>query len=92
MSNSENDYGAELSAVEDALVTVVLEAKTSAFTTSSEFARKNATMVAMAASQQLITTKVHANVYGKAWLPTVLGLKMLSEVELDEEDLKQEWR
>lgn len=76
----------ELSAIEDKLVDVVLEAQTGRFTVSSDFARQNAEYVAMAASMQLITTRIHMNAFGRQWVPTVLGLKLLSEVELDEED------
>lgn len=87
MSNSETiEYGAELSPVEDALVTVVLEARNGGFSVSNDFARRNSAIVAMAACRQLITTQVHRDVFGKVWLPTVAGLKMLNEVDLGEDD------
>ena len=76
----------ELSAIEDGLVDVILEAQTKRLTVSSDFARQNAAMVGMAASMGLITTKIHMNVFGRYWTPTVLGLRLLNEVELDGDD------
>ena len=76
----------ELSALEDALVDVLLEANTRRLTVSSDFAREHAAIVAMAASQGLITTKIHLGLYGRYWVPTLLGLRLLNEVELDEEE------
>lgn len=76
----------ELTAIENKLVDVILEARTKRFSVSGDFARANAAYVAMAASQQLITTKIHADVYGREWVPTVLGLRFLSEIELGEDE------
>jgi hypothetical protein len=44
-------------------------------------ARKEADVIAMAASLQLITTKVGAQRYAKTWLITSKGLKWLDEKE-----------
>ena len=76
----------ELSVIEDGLVDVVLEAQTKRLSVSSDFARQHAAMVGMAASMGLITTKIHLNVFGRHWTPTVLGLRMLNEVELNGDD------
>ena len=76
------DTYTELSPLENDLVDVVEAAKNGGFSVSSTFARTKAHMVAMAASQQLITTRVCSNAYGSLWMPTVAGLKYLSEIEL----------
>jgi hypothetical protein len=44
-------------------------------------ARKEADVIAMAASLQLITTKVGAQRYAKTWLITSKGLTWLNEKE-----------
>jgi hypothetical protein len=51
------------------------------FSTKSDFARANAEVVAMAASDGFITTRVAAGLYGKKWLVTVSGLKHLGVLE-----------
>lgn len=76
--------GEELSAVDNGLVDILLEAQTKHFSVSGDFARKHAPMVGMAASMGLITTKVHQNIFGRDWLPTAFGLRFLSEVELED--------
>jgi hypothetical protein len=50
----------------------------------SDFARAQADVVAMAASQQLITTRVGPNVYAGAWQITAKGLRYLNETEDDD--------
>lgn len=47
----------------------------------SDMARKEADVIAMAASLQLITTKVGAQRFAKTWLITSKGLKWLDEKE-----------
>jgi hypothetical protein len=47
----------------------------------SDYARKEADIVAMAASLQLITTKVGAQRFTKTWLITSKGLTWLNEKE-----------
>jgi hypothetical protein len=47
----------------------------------SDYARKEADIVAMAASLQLITTKVGAQRFAKTWLITSKGLTWLNEEE-----------
>ena len=45
----------------------------------SDFARKEADVIALAASLQLITTKVAAQRFAKTWLITSKGLTWLTE-------------
>jgi hypothetical protein len=47
----------------------------------SDMARKEADVIAMAASLQLITTKVGPQRFAKTWLVTSKGLNWLSEKE-----------
>jgi hypothetical protein len=47
----------------------------------SDYARKEADIIAMAASLQLITTKVGAQRFAKTWLITSKGLTWLNEEE-----------
>ena len=61
------------------IVTVVIEAHTRGISIQSNFARDCAEYVAMAASMGLISTRIFGNVYGRLWLPTVEGLKLLEE-------------
>jgi hypothetical protein len=56
---------------------------TSVVTVSSNFARTNALYIGMAASMQLITTRVASGVYRGAWNATPKGLAWLNETEND---------
>jgi len=47
------------------------------FTTKSDFARENADLVAMAASDGFITTRRAAGLYSNVWLITNRGLRHL---------------
>jgi hypothetical protein len=47
----------------------------------SDFARKEADIIAMAASLHLITTKVGTNRFAKTWHITTKGLAWLNEKE-----------
>jgi hypothetical protein len=49
------------------------------FTVMSDFAQRNMVYVAMAASLQLITTRVEKNTYGRVWRITSKGLRWLNE-------------
>lgn len=51
------------------------------FSTKSDFAREHADMVAMAASDGFITTRIAAGLYGRQWNITPQGLKHLWMVE-----------
>ena len=65
---------------------VVLEAHKSAFSVQSDFARREAELVAMAASLGLISTRVHRNIFSRHWRTTVKGLMFLETHELLHED------
>lgn len=54
---------------------------TGVVTVSSDFARQNANYVGMAASMQMITTRVAPGVYRGAWNITPKGLGWLRETE-----------
>lgn len=47
----------------------------------SRIARYNADIIAMAASKNLITTRVGPEVYGGGWQITAKGLRYLNETE-----------
>ena len=49
----------------------------------SDYARKEADIIAMAASMRLITTKVGQQRFAKTWLITSKGLTWLNEKEDD---------
>lgn len=49
------------------------------FSVMSNFAQKNMALVAMAASLQLITTRVTSNEFGRVWRITNKGLRWLNE-------------
>jgi hypothetical protein len=53
----------------------------SGFTVASDLARSNAGLVAMAASLQLISTRVTKDVYSRNWQITNKGLRWLREQE-----------
>lgn len=50
-------------------------------TTKSDFARAEATVIAAAASEGFLTTRIGEDKYTKFWLPTPVGLEFLSEVD-----------
>lgn len=47
------------------------------FTTKSDFARENANLIAMAASDGFITTRIATGLYGRTWQITAAGLQHL---------------
>jgi len=49
----------------------------SPFRTKSDFARDHADLIAMAASDGLITTRVATGLYGRQWKITIAGLQRL---------------
>jgi hypothetical protein len=59
------------------LTDVLKRAWTKPFSTKSDFARTNADIIALAASDGLITTRVATGMYGREWLVTAAGLKRL---------------
>jgi hypothetical protein len=63
----------------DTLREVVRRARLDGFTVMSDFCQRHMALVAMAASMQLITTRVEANTYGRVWRVTNKGLRWLEE-------------
>jgi hypothetical protein len=76
--------------LDSGLVAVVLEAYKNAFSVQSDFARREAEFVAMAASLGLLTTKVHRNVFSRHWRATVKGLMFLESLKLTEEEPEED--
>lgn len=76
--------GAKL--IEDKLAPILYEAWKSGFSVQSNFFRDNAGLVAMAASMQLITTRITEGVYGSTWQITAKGIRLLNELEYLLED------
>lgn len=62
---------------------VLARAWAGGFTTKSTFARDAASMVAIAATENLITTKLTDKLWGNRWLITADGLSFLKELEED---------
>lgn len=62
---------------------VLARAWAGGFTTKSTFARNAASMVAIAATENLITTKLTDELWGNRWLITADGLSFLKELEQD---------
>lgn len=75
-----------VSLLDKKLASVVLEAHKSTYSVQSDFARKEAELVAMAASLGLITTRVHRNIFSRHWRTTVKGLMFLETHEMLTED------
>jgi hypothetical protein len=67
--------------IEEALGPILFKAWQTGFTVQSDFARKNMGHVAMAASMQLITTRVTEGVYSSMWQITAKGIRLLNELE-----------
>jgi hypothetical protein len=57
------------------------EAWKTGFTVQSHTARSKAELVAMAASLQLITTRVNSQVFSRSWQITNKGLRWLNEAK-----------
>jgi hypothetical protein len=69
----------DVESVNARLMAVCDMAWSDSFAVSSRFARENAELVAMAASLQLITTRVTKDVYSRDWQITTKGLRWLNE-------------
>ncbi len=65
--------------INERLVPLLDEAWLTGFSVSSNFARANAELVGMAASLQLITTRVTKDVFSREWNITSKGLRWLNE-------------
>lgn len=64
-----------------AMASVVMTCWLSQVTTKSDFARIEATVIAAAASEGFLTTRIGADRYSRLWLPTPVGLEFLAEVD-----------
>ena len=69
----------DVASVNSRLMGVCDTAWKDSFAVSSRFARENAELVAMAASLQLITTRVTKDVFSRDWQITSKGLRWLNE-------------
>lgn len=68
--------------VEKQLLAMLDYAWQEGFTVQSDYARRNAEVVAMAASLQLITTRVNRDVFSRQWQITAKGHRWLNEAKL----------
>lgn len=66
---------------ESVLKAVLDEAWRGGISLQGDFARKRSSVVAMAASSQLITTREDSGVYGRTWRITSKGLRWRNEHE-----------
>jgi chromosome segregation and condensation protein ScpB len=65
-------------------MTLLEHAWSKGFTIMSDYAQRHMELVAMAASLQLITTRVNKDVFSREWQITAKGLRWLNEAkELD---------
>lgn len=71
--------------IQNELLDVLSSVRDGDVTVSSNYAREKASVVAMAASMGLISTRIARDVFGRTWMITVGGLKTLNETELDGE-------
>lgn len=69
----------DVSSVNARLMEVCDMAWSVGFAVSSRFARENAELVGMAASLQLISTRVTKDVFSRDWQITTKGLRWLNE-------------
>ena len=65
--------------IERQLMKVLDEAWLRGFTVQSRFARSHAELVAMAASLQLISSRINRDLFGCEWQITSKGLRWLNE-------------
>lgn len=64
-----------------AMFVVLKQAQLGGFTTKSKFARDAATIIAVAATEDLITTKLSDEEWGNIWFLTEFGGEYLRELE-----------
>ena len=65
----------------DSIYLVLVKAWDTGFKTKSKFARDFATIIALAATENLITTRLADDVWGNTWLINDLGLEYMKEIE-----------
>ena len=62
-----------------AMYEVLIEAWAGGFTTKSKFARESANIIAVAATEGLITTRLEEEVWGNRWMITEKGMNLMKE-------------
>ena len=63
------------------LMTVLAKARLEPYTTKSDFARRHATEIAIAASEGLISTRVNDGQFTNIWLITQEGLQFMEAID-----------
>ena len=66
-----------------AMYEVLIEAWAGGFTTKSKFARESANIIAVAATEGLITTRLEEEVWGNHWMITEKGMQFMKEIHDD---------
>ena len=64
-----------------AIYIVLFNAGDRGFTTKSKFARDFATVIAIAATEELITTRLSETTWGNTWMLTDYGFEYMMELE-----------
>ena len=77
--------------LDSGLANVVLNAHLASYTVQSDYARREAEFVDMAASLGLITTKVSKGVFSRHWRPTARGLMFLETYDLVNDDEHEDY-
>ena len=66
-----------------AMYEVLIEAWAGGCTTKSKFARESANIIAVAATEGLITTRLEEEVWGNRWMITEKGMNFMKEIHDD---------
>lgn len=66
-----------------AMYEVLIESWAGGFTTKSKFAREAANIIAVAATEGLITTRLEEEVWGNRWMITEKGMQFMKEIHDD---------
>ena len=66
-----------------AMYEVLIESWAGGFTTKSKFARESANIIAVAATEGLITTRLEEEVWGNRWMITEKGMNFMKEIHDD---------
>jgi hypothetical protein len=65
----------------EAIASVIKTCWLSQVTTKSDTARVEADLIAAAASEGFLTTRIGIDHYSRLWLPTPVGLEFLAEID-----------
>ena len=66
-----------------AMYECLVESWATGFTTKSKFARESANIVAVAATEGLLTTRLDEEVWGNRWMITEKGMQFMKEIHDD---------